>query len=135
MDTWCKAIDAGYFTTWPGLTSNLVCKHLPVSIEMAKCHLQLARQHVQSTRNQPTRTPPPQPIYQPMMTSGIIQSENPDQENLMCMRPVNVAGQIFSDQTGRFPRFYSRGNRSVMVLYEYYSNAVLTEPLKNNVTS
>ena len=32
VDTWCKAIDAGYFTTCPGLTSKLVRKHLPVSI-------------------------------------------------------------------------------------------------------
>ena len=30
--TWCKAIDAGYFTNWPGLTSKLVHKHLPTSI-------------------------------------------------------------------------------------------------------
>ena len=28
VDTWCKAIDSGYFTTWPGLTSRLVRKHL-----------------------------------------------------------------------------------------------------------
>ena len=39
VDTWCKAIDAGYFTTCPGLTSNLVRKHLPTSIETAKGHL------------------------------------------------------------------------------------------------
>ena len=28
----CKAIDAGFFTTWPSLTSNLIQKHLPKSI-------------------------------------------------------------------------------------------------------
>ena len=65
VDTWCKAIDTGYFTTWPGLASKLVCKHLPAYIEMAKVHLRLARQHVRSTRDQPTKTPPPQPIHQP----------------------------------------------------------------------
>ena len=59
VDTWYKAIDAGYFTTWPGLTSKLVRKHLPMSIEMAKGHLRLAHQHIRSTRNQPTLTPPP----------------------------------------------------------------------------
>ena len=59
IDTWCKAIDAGYFTTWPGLTSKLVRKHLPAYIETAKGHLRLTRQHVQSTRDQTTRTPPP----------------------------------------------------------------------------
>ena len=33
------------------------------------------------------------------------------------------------------PRVSSRENRSVMVLYDSYSNAILTEPLKNNTTS
>ena len=31
--TWTKAIDAGYFTTWPGITSDLVRKHLPKSLK------------------------------------------------------------------------------------------------------
>ena len=34
--TWCKAINAGYFATWPGLTSKLVRKDLPMSIKTAK---------------------------------------------------------------------------------------------------
>jgi hypothetical protein len=29
QDTWLKAIWAGHFTTWPGLTEDLVRKHLP----------------------------------------------------------------------------------------------------------
>ena len=39
------------------------------------------------------------------------------------------------DQTVCFPRVSSRGNRSVIVLYDYDSNAILTEPLRNNTTS
>ena len=98
VDTWCKAIDAGYFTTWPGLTSKLVRKYLPTSIETDKGHLRLARQHIRSTRDQLTRTPPPpQPIHQPMMTAVILQSENSARENLVCMQTVDVSGQIFSD--------------------------------------
>ena len=74
VDTWCKNIDAGYFTTWPCLTSKLVRKHLPAFIETAKGHHWLIRKKFQSTKDQPTRTPPPQPIHKPMMTAGIIQS-------------------------------------------------------------
>ena len=51
------------------------------------------------------------------------------------MRPVDVSGQIFLDETGRFPRFSNRGDSSVMVLYDNDSNAILTESLKNNNTS
>ena len=50
------------------------------------------------------------------------------------MRLVEVSGQIFSDQTGIFPRVFSRGNRSVMVLCYYNINVILTEPLENNAT-
>ena len=59
VDTWCKAIDAEYFTTCPCLTSKTVRKDLPVSIDTAKVHLRLTHQHVQSTRDQTTRTLPP----------------------------------------------------------------------------
>ena len=70
-----------------------------------------------------------------MMTAGILQAENPSQENLVCMQPINVSGQIFTDQTGRFPRVSIRGNKSVMVLYDYDNNVILAEPLKINTTS
>ena len=60
VDTWCKAIDAGYFTTWPGLTSKVVRKHLPTLIETSKGHLRLAHQHIGSTSAQPpSDTAPP----------------------------------------------------------------------------
>ena len=50
------------------------------------------------------------------------------------MRPFRVSGQIFSDQTGRFPRVSRRGIRSVLVLYDYDSNVILAEHFKNNTT-
>ena len=64
------------------------------------------------------------------MTEGILHTENPAQETLVCMKPVEVLGQVFPKQTGIFPRFSNRDNRSVMVLYDYDSNAILTDPLK-----
>ena len=36
VSTWTKAIDTGYFTTLPGLTSAIVCKHLPKYIATAR---------------------------------------------------------------------------------------------------
>jgi hypothetical protein len=32
-DTWVKAINAGNYTTWPGLTATAACKHFPESKE------------------------------------------------------------------------------------------------------
>ena len=134
--TWFKAINKGFFATCPVPTSILVHKHLPKSIDTEKSHLIMARQHVRSTRTQypPPPTPPTQTIHQPIMTVGILHMDNSALENLACMRPVEVSDHIFSDQTGRLPRVSSRGNRSVMVLYDYDSKNILTEPLKYQTT-
>jgi hypothetical protein len=40
-------------------------------------------------------------------------------------------GQVYTDQTGRFPIQSSAGHNYVMVLYDYDSNAILAEPLRN----
>jgi hypothetical protein len=45
------------------------------------------------------------------------------------------AGQIYTDQTGRFPVISSKGNVSFMVLYEYDRNAIMAETIKNNKTT
>jgi hypothetical protein len=42
------------------------------------------------------------------------------------------AGQIYTDQTGRFPVISSRGNVSIIILYEYDENAIMAEQIKNN---
>jgi hypothetical protein len=51
------------------------------------------------------------------------------QTHWVFMKPVKITGQIFSDQTGRFPITSSRGNKYIMVVYDYDWNAILTEPL------
>jgi hypothetical protein len=45
-----KAIDAGHFTTWPGLTMDLVRKHLAKYVATSKGHMQQECQHLQSTQ-------------------------------------------------------------------------------------
>jgi hypothetical protein len=41
------------------------------------------------------------------------------------------AGQIYTDQTGRFPVVLSKGNTYIMILYDYDSNAILSQPIKD----
>jgi hypothetical protein len=41
------------------------------------------------------------------------------------------AGQIYTDQTGRFPVVSSKGNKYIMILYHYDSNAILAQPIKD----
>jgi hypothetical protein len=60
IKTWTQAIDAGFFTTWPGLTSALVRKHLPKYVATAKGHLRQDRKMSDPPR-QPPRQPPTNP--------------------------------------------------------------------------
>jgi hypothetical protein len=40
-------------------------------------------------------------------------------------------GQIYTDQTGRFQVVSSKGNNYIMILYDYESNAILAQPIKD----
>ena len=48
--TWIKEIKNNQFTTWTGLTTDLVTKHLPASIFTAEGHQHQERQKLQSTK-------------------------------------------------------------------------------------
>jgi hypothetical protein len=41
------------------------------------------------------------------------------------------AGQIYTDQTGRFLVVSGKGNKYIMILYDYDSNAILAQPIKD----
>ena len=40
----------GNFSTWPGLTAELISRHLPKSLATAKGHAKLAQKSIMSTR-------------------------------------------------------------------------------------
>jgi hypothetical protein len=44
------------------------------------------------------------------------------------------AGQIYTDQTGRFLVVSSKGNKYIMVLYDYDSNEILPKPIKDRTS-
>jgi hypothetical protein len=80
--TWIqKAINAGFFTAWPGLASKLVKKHLPKSLATAKDT---------SAKNVEVSNPPNQnPSHSP--------------SRIVLMQSVKITGKIYSNQSGRFP--------------------------------
>jgi hypothetical protein len=41
------------------------------------------------------------------------------------------AGHIYTDQTGSFPVVSSKGNKYIMILYDYDSNVILEQPIKD----
>ena len=50
---------------------------------------------------------------------------------MIYVKAIETTGQIYTDQTGRFPTTSSRGNKYIMILYDYDSNAILAKPLKS----
>jgi hypothetical protein len=122
--TWTATIDAGYFATWPGLTSALVRKHLPKSIATAKGHLRQDRKNVRSTKltTSPTTTQP-------------TDTDQTTRTHCAFVKTVPISGTVYSDQTGRFLTTSSRGTKYVMIFYDYGSSAILAEPLKSRSAS
>ena len=109
ISTWTSAIDAGYYTTWPGLTSQLVHKHLPKALETAQVYLRQQRRNVRSTKI--TTTPS---IYKnmPEMTTPSVPPPEPHVRTKMAFfKSIKVTGNISTYQTGRFSVTSSRGSK------------------------
>jgi hypothetical protein len=56
-------------------------------------------------------------------------SEHKTCTNMIYVKAIEATGQIYTDQAGRFPTTSSGGNKYVMILYDYDSNAILAKPL------
>jgi hypothetical protein len=120
--TWTKAIKNENFSSWPGLTEHAIEKHLSKSTATVNGHLNQKRTYARST--QPEQKPECSMKSELNLDDGI---------KTHCVYVAIVdAGQIYTDQTGRFPVISSKGNVYIMVLYEYDGNSIMAEPIKNN---
>ena len=112
--SWIKVIDAGFSTSWTGLTSILVRQYLDESPENEKGHQRISQKNVRSTK-------PRNPLACNIMTA---------RKNEIYINTVMLNGKVCSNQTGRFPVALSIRNKYAMVVYYHESNAILAEPLK-----
>jgi len=112
-DTWIKAINAGNYATWPGITSAAIQKHFPESDEMQKGHMKWQRQGVRSTK---VLESIPEEVNR---ATGAKDSPTPPK--LKKMKDVYIkihmaSKTMYTDQPGRFPATSSSGNQYIMVL-------------------
>jgi hypothetical protein len=117
--TWITAIKNGNFTSWPGLTEQAVEKHLSKSTSTTKVHLNQQRQNARTTKVKDSKVIVTEPDLDLGIKTQLIYAETID------------AGQIYTDQTGRFPVVSSKGNKYIIILYDYDSNAILAQPIKD----
>jgi hypothetical protein len=114
----------GHFITWPGLTTANVRRYLPKSEATAKGHLDQQRKNLRSTKTSPLSDieadyhPTPETEPTNLVFAAVLDYET-------------ATHLIHSDLTGRFPVQSSRGMNYVLVVYDYDSNAILAEPMRN----
>jgi hypothetical protein len=120
--TWITAIKNGHFTSWPGLTEHAVEKHLSKSTSTTKCHLNQQRQNARTTKVKDPKVVMTEPYLYQCIKNQYVYAATID------------AGQIYTDQTGRFPVVSSKGNTYIMILYDYDINAILEKPIKDRTS-
>jgi hypothetical protein len=119
-DTWIKAIKNGHYKTWPGLTVEAVNKYFPESIETQKGHLKKQRQNVRSTKQRLEEIPEEEEL------TRVITKQN------IMVKVVNATETIYTDQTGMLPVQSSKGNTSLMVMFDVDANAIDAEPIRSH---
>ena len=63
-------------------------------------------------------------------------SEHPNEWTHACYSStMEVTGQVYSDQTGRFVAPSDKGNQYLFIIYDYDSNSIHAEPMKNRTTN
>jgi hypothetical protein len=130
LSTLEKALQNGYLTNFPGLTTQALRRHPPQSAPMVKGHLDQTRKNQGSTRSSTniiTATDDElTDIVHDAQPTGI------DERTHWCFAAIiEPTGQIYTDQTGRFVTPSSTGNNYLMVLYDYDSNHIFPLPIKN----
>ncbi len=141
-DTWTKAIKAGKFTTWPGLSVKAVHKYFPESDETKQGHMNKQRQNVRSTniKIKPDKDEPVLSLrnHDKIPTNAANspainnqQKAKPKKMQDIFIQSHNANNTAHSDQTGRFPVTSSSGNKYIMVLVEVDGNFIDAEPMKN----
>jgi hypothetical protein len=93
--TWITAIKNEHFTSWPGLKEHDVEKHLSKSTSTTKGHLNRQRQNARTTKVKDPKVV----MTEPDLDQGI-------KTQYVCAATID-AGQIYTDQTGRFLLNYS----------------------------
>ena len=131
LSTITKAAKNNQLRTFPGLTSDLLTKHLPLSTATAKGHVVRLRQGINSTRNDRQAT---------IDARLQVDDMNPAEE--MCTAINNevfyftaltdtTKGTIYSDSTGRFPLQSYAGMQYIFIAYICDQNYIIIRPMKN----
>ena len=122
-ETWIRAVQAGNYATWPGLSVKSIRTYCPDDAEETlKGHMRRQRQGFRSTRERQEQEP--------------HEHKTPKRkENYIYVTVINIKEEIHTDQTGKFPHLSSKGNRYIMVAHNIYANYIFMDAMKNRSES
>ena len=120
-----QAIRKTHLTTFPGLTTNLISKHLPKSLSTVLGHQDQEAKHLRSTKILPSDLPFEKDLdLEPELAL-------PSHHIFSMLFEKSQVMKSYSDQTGRFPVPSSRGNNYIFVLYHYDTNTIHAVAIPN----
>jgi hypothetical protein len=124
--TLLRAIRSTHLTTFPGLTTNLISKHLPKSLATVLGHQDQEAKHLRSIKvTSTTALPKPKdPDLEPLLAP-------PSHDVFVMLFEKDQVMKSYSDQTGRFPIPSSRGNHHIFVLYHQDTNTIHAVAIPN----
>jgi hypothetical protein len=126
--TWYKAVKNIQFVLWPGLTAATVAKHFPESKETIKGHARKTRSGLRSIKQK--------------QANSIDNSDNKEIPTVKYrdvfikvyrVDDVNVLHNMYSNQTGCFPKKSSKDNLYIMVLVHINSGRILVAAIKDRM--
>ena len=130
--TWIKAISSDWFSSWPGLTTTAVRKHLPKSPMTVMGHMHRIRQGIRPTTKITKETLMQQEIAaEPKLDPPRGNIDRRHYVGINAVKFEDLKGIVSTDLPGRFPLTSARGNAYVFVLYDFDSNSILAFPIKN----
>jgi hypothetical protein len=130
--TWIKAIANDWFSSWPGLTTTAVRKHLPKSPMTVMGHMHRIRKGIRpSAKVQIEQLMQEESEHEPTLAPP---RGNIDRKHFVGVNAVkfeDLKGIISTDLPGRFPITSARGHAYIFVMYDFDSNSILAVPIKN----
>ena len=126
-----KAIRNNQLASFPGLTYELISKHLPPSSATEKGHMVRTRQGARSTRSNQKEILDARKSVDDMHPQEQICNTSEDEMFCFAILADSNDATIYSDLAGRFPvRSYS-GMNYIFVAYVYSINAILIRPMQS----
>ena len=125
--TLLRAIRRGHLTTFPGLTTQLITKHLPKSIATTLGHQDQEAKNLRTTRTAPSSLN--DELDDDDDTAPTLASRSHQVSVILLDNQHHL--KSYSDQTGRFPVPSSRGNHYIFVLYHQDTNTIHAVAIPN----